>query len=136
MFKQLKSSFIQTTLGSTIWITLLATLIFNNKEVPFTFFWHIIAIGLLFGISFGVLYPYCWKFSTFKAFTNITITTTINSLCGVLSVYLFSTEMFSRLVPFIGGIVLLTFIAHLIAFYFYSHHQNRKQAKQLNQLLS
>ena len=136
MFKQLKTSFIQTTLGSTIWITFLATLLFYDKTVPFTFIWHIIGIGLLFGLTFGVAYPYFWKYSTLKASTNIFLTTIINSVCGLLSVFIFSSEMFALVKPYIGLIVLLTLILHIIAFYFYTKYDNRKQAKQLNQLLA
>lgn len=136
MFKQLKNSFIQTTLSSVIWVTFLATLIFHNQNVPFNFFWHILAIGGLFGIVFGVLYPYLWKYATLKASVNIIISTFINSMTGFLVVYLFSPKMFLFINPYLLIFIILTFIGHLIAYYFYAKSETNKQAKELNQLLS
>ncbi|MGX7024188.1 hypothetical protein [Vagococcus hydrophili] len=136
MFKQLKQSFIQTTLGSTVWVTFLATLVFHKKMVPFNFFWHILAIGFLFGIIFGVFYPYLWQYATLKAGTNIAISTLVNVTFGCLAVYLFSPEMFSFIQPYLLLFVLLTFIGHLIAYYFYSKHETKKLANELNHLLS
>ncbi|MDT2781167.1 hypothetical protein P7H41_04260 [Vagococcus fluvialis] len=136
MYKQLKQNFIQTTLGSILWFSFLASLIFYNKTVPFNFLWHIIGIGLLFGITFGLVYPYFWKYATTGATTNIILSTIINLLCGLLGVYLFSTEMFSLITPYIWLVTLLTLIGHIIAFYFYSKHENKQQVKKLNQLLS
>ncbi len=136
MYKQLKQNFIQTTLGSILWFSFLASLIFYNKTVPFNFLWHIVGIGLLFGITFGLVYPYFWKYATTGATTNIILSTIINLLCGLLGVYLFSTEMFSLITPYIWLVTLLTLIGHIIAFYFYSKHENKQQAKKLNKLLS
>lgn len=136
MYKQLKQNFIQTTLGSILWFSFLASLIFYNKTVPFNFLWHIVGIGLLFGITFGLVYPYFWKYATTVATTNIILSTIINLLCGLLGVYLFSTEMFSLITPYIWLVTLLTLIGHIIAFYFYSKHENKQQAKKLNKLLS
>ncbi|MBO0437818.1 hypothetical protein [Vagococcus fluvialis] len=136
MYKQLKQNFIQTSLGSILWFSFLASLIFYNKTVPFNFLWHIIGIGLLFGITFGLVYPYFWKYATTGATTNIILSTIINLLCGLLGLYLFSTEMFSLITPYIWLVTLLTLIGHIIAFYFYSKHENKQQAKKLNQLLS
>ena len=136
MFKQLKTGFIQTTLGSIIWFTLLASFIFTNKDIPFNFIWHLLAISGLFGLTFGVIYPYFWKFSTLGATLNIIFSTIINVICGLLGIYLFSPEMFFLVKPYILGVIILTFVAHIIAFYFYSKHENQKEAKQLNQLLS
>lgn len=136
MFQQLKNSFIQTTLGSIIWVTFLATLLFHNQNVPFNFFWHILAIGSLFGIVFGILYPYLWKYSTLKASFNIIISTFINSVSSFLVVYLFSPEMFLSIKPYLLVFIILTFIGHLIAYYFYAKSETNKQVKELNKLLS
>ena len=135
MLKTLKNSFTQATLGSLIWITLLATL-FNFKQlVPFYYLWHIILIGVLFGLVFGVIYPYLWNYSTFKAVTNILISTVANLCCMFLAVKLYSTAMFQLVQPYWLGIALVTLEGHIVGFYFYSKYQNHQLKKDLNRLI-
>ncbi|MGO2084005.1 hypothetical protein [Vagococcus sp.] len=135
MAKTLKNSFTQAALGSTIWITLLTSVYNSNQAIPFKFIWNIIFIGLLLGLTFGVIYPYLWNYSTFKASLNIFISTIVNSICMFLTVRLYSINLFHLVQPYWIGIVLLTLVGHIIGFYFYSKYQNKQLKKELNQLI-
>lgn len=135
MLNTLKNSFTQAALGSTIWITLIASIHNFNQQIPFHFIWNMLLIGLLMGTVFGVVYPYLWNYSTFKATTNILISTTSNVVCMFLGVKLYSTDMFNSINPYWIGIILLTLIGHVIGFYFYSKHQNKKLKKELASLI-
>ncbi|MDT2813834.1 hypothetical protein [Vagococcus carniphilus] len=136
MFNSLKTNFIQATLGGTVWVTFLANLVFQKELIPFNYTWHLLAIGGLIGITFGIIYPYLWNYSTFSARLNIFLSTLINTLCGFAGVYLFSVEMFDFIKLFLIPIFVITLIGHIIGFYFYSNYQNKKQVKKLNQLIS
>lgn len=81
MTHTLKNSFNQATLGSIIWIFLLANISNLKQNIPFTFIWNLLLIGILFGLVFGIIYPYLWNYSTFKASTNILISTVANIFC-------------------------------------------------------
>lgn len=135
MLKTLKNSFTQAALGSTIWITLLASIHQMNRTIPFSYIWHILLIGLLLGVTFGVVYPYLWNYSTFKSSTNILISTVANVSCMFLGVKLYSIEMFQLVSPYWIGIILLTLVGHIIGFYFFSKHQNNQLKKELNHLI-
>ena len=133
MINELKNNFTQTTVGSIIWIAILAT-IFNFQETtPLHPIWTVIAIGCIFGFIFGVIYPFLWNYSTFKSGINIAISTVLNTIGSTLAVYLFSPTMFNFIKPYIIGIVLLTLIGHTLGFYAYSKMENRKLAAELNQ---
>ncbi|MGM0168122.1 hypothetical protein IGI39_003134 [Enterococcus sp. AZ135] len=134
MFKQLKNNFFQAAFGSLIWITFLCSITDFFSRVPFSYIWHLIGIGVLMGLVFGVIYPYLWNHSTLKASTNIIICTLVNTLCGYAGIYLYSTQMFALIRPFAIGVLVLTLILHIIAFYFYSKYDNKKMAASLNQL--
>lgn len=132
MITHLRHSFIQTTLGSIIWIFLLSTLVYRGLNIPFSYVWNLIGIGVIFGVIFGIIYPFIWNFSTFKASINILLSTIINSFGGLLVVYLFSTDMFNLIKEYTIIFILLTLVGHIMAFYFYSKYQNRKLADSLN----
>ncbi|MGY3766167.1 hypothetical protein ACWOAH_06380 [Vagococcus vulneris] len=135
MINTLKNSFTQAALGSTIWITMLATLQFHQRIVPFHFIWNILLIGLLMGLVFGVIYPYLWHYSTFKALTNIIISTCANNICMFIGLTLYSRDMLNIVMPYWIGIILLTLIGHIIGFYFYSKYKNSQLTKELNRLI-
>ncbi|MEG0256579.1 MAG: hypothetical protein RR554_11680 [Vagococcus sp.] len=135
MYQQLKNNFTHATLGTFIWIIFLSSFIFSSQNIPFNFIWHLLAISILFGVVFGVFYPFLWKYATFKAFTNILLSTLVNFLSGILSVYLFSPMMFTLITPYFLIFAMLTFLGHVIAFYIYSHFQSKKQAQEFNQYL-
>jgi len=135
MLNSLKNSFTQAALGSTIWITLLASIYNSNEQIPFHYIWNILLIGLLLGTVFGVIYPYLWNYSTFKATTNILISTIANVVCMFLGVKLYSEEMSNFIKPYWLGIILLTLIGHIIGFYFYSKYKNKKLKKELTSLI-
>ena len=132
MITHLRHSFTQATLGSIIWIFLLSTLVYRGLNIPFNYVWNLIGIGVISGVIFGIIYPFMWNFSTFKAYINILLSTIINSFGGLLVVYLFSTDMFNLIKEYAIFFILLTLIGHIIAFYFYSKYQNRKLADSLN----
>ncbi|URZ86958.1 hypothetical protein [Floricoccus penangensis] len=134
MIKELKGNFFQITSIMIIWVYFLSTFSKIGK-VDYSFFGRIILIGLLFGLTFGVIYTYLWKYSTFKAITNIIISSLVNLFCGLLSVYLFSKEMFNFIFPYIYVMVIIVFIGHIIGFYFYSKHENKVISDELNKVL-
>ncbi|WP_010176020.1 hypothetical protein [Bacillus coahuilensis] len=126
MIIHLRQSFTQAALGSIIWVFLLGTVAYNGLNIPFHYVWNLIGIGLISGIIFGIIYPYLWGYSTFKAQTNIILSTLINSFGGLLAVYLFSTDMFHFIKNYTIVFILLTLVGHIIGFYFYSKYQNKK----------
>lgn len=134
MFKQLKNNFFQAAFGSMIWITIICSLTDFFSKIPFNYVWNLIGISGMVGLVFGIIYPYLWNYSTLKASTNIILCTGINTLCAYACVYLYSTQMFDLIRPFFIGVLLLTLILHIISFYFYSKHDNKKMAATLNQL--
>ncbi|ODJ51517.1 hypothetical protein [Brochothrix thermosphacta] len=135
MTHTLKNSFNQATLGSIIWIFLLANISNLKQNIPFTFIWNLLLIGILFGLVFGIIYPYLWNYSIFKASTNILISTVANIFCVFLGVRLYSIDMFNLMKPFWIGIILLTLIVHIIGFYFYAQHKSRQLKNELNNLI-
>lgn len=134
MFKQLKNNFFQAAFGSLVWVTLLCSISDFFSVIPFYYNWHLIEISILIGILFGVIYPYLWNYSTFKASANILICTVLNTLCAFTSLYLYSSQMFNLIRPFFLIVLLVTLILHIISFYFYSKYDNEKLAADLNQL--
>ncbi|AQP53579.1 hypothetical protein CBF34_00520 [Vagococcus penaei] len=135
MMTTLKNNFMQATVGSTLWITLIISFRQLNEDIPFHFVWNILGIGLLFGLVFGIIYPYLWEYSTFKARINILISTIANVACGFLGVRLYSVEMFDFIAPYWIGVIGVTLIGHIIGFYFYSNYKNKQLKKELNQLI-
>ncbi|MCU9814527.1 hypothetical protein [Paraclostridium sp. AKS73] len=81
------------------------------------------------------MYPALWNFSSLKAFNKIAISSVINTLGGIIAVWLFSQDMFIFIKPWILEIFILTIIGHVIGFYFYSKWDNTKTSKELNNLL-
>lgn len=134
MFKQLKNNFFQAGFGSFIWITILYSLTDFSSKIPFHYIWNLVGISVLIGLLFGIVYPFLWNYSTFKASINIVICTVLNTLCAYTGVYLYSTQMFDLIRPFFIAVLLLTLILHIITFYFYSKHDNKKMAAALNNL--
>ncbi len=134
MITHLRQSFTQAAFGSILWIFLLSSFVYHGLNIPFNYVWNLIGIGIIFGIIFGVIYPYLWGYSTFKASVNIVLSTLINSLGGFLVVYLFSADMFNLIKEYALFIILLTLAGHIIGFYFYSKHENKKLADSLNKL--
>jgi len=135
MIKDLKNNFLQAAFGSTIWVALLATLFTYRNNVEFIHTWNLLGIGTLFGLVFGVIYPYLWNYSTFKASINILLCTILNFSCGYLCVYLFSNEMFNMVKSYSVVVLLLTLVGHILGFYFYKKYENKKLASSLNKKL-
>jgi len=134
MISKLKNQFMQTAFISTIWVLVLLTFTGIEKTVTLNYYWHIIGIGVIFGLIFGVCYPYIWHYGTWSASINVFATTALNFLGGLLVVYLFSVDMFDLILPFWWAMLLLNLGLHIIAFYFYRNQQNKRLAKDLNHL--
>ena len=134
MMTQFINNFFQTSFLTTLWVMLLITLTNFHTTISFHYVWNIVAIGVLAGITFGIIYPYVWNYSTTKAAVNIVICTTVNLSMQFLVIYLFSKEMLAVIQPYMIGIAVLTLIGHLIAFYFYKRILNKKIVDELNQL--
>ena len=84
MIKELKGNFFQITSIMIIWVYFLSA--FGKVGgSDYSFFGRIILIGLLFGFTFGIVYTYLWKYSTFTAIVNIIISTLVNLFCGLLT---------------------------------------------------
>lgn len=132
MIREFKNNFMQVSFVTTIWILFLSTVFIPNRPITLLDVWRLVGIAMLFGLTFGIVYPYLWNYSTFKASINIAISTVINATCGITSVYLFSTEMFQIIVPFILLILLATLLGHIAGFYFYSKYENNKLTKEIN----
>lgn len=134
MCEQLKNNFFQAAFGSFIWVTFLSSLGNLHATIPFIFTWHLVGISILLGLVFGIVYPYLWNYSTFKAATNILLCTLINTICGFICIYLYSSEMFHLVKPYWTGVLVLTLVLHTICFYFYSRYDSKKLAVELNRL--
>lgn len=132
MVKELKSSFFQTSFVTTVWLTLLVSIFNRSYLLDVTAVWRLFIIGMIFGLVFGVLAPYLWEYATFSVTKNVLISTLANVLCGLSSVYIFSSEMFSRVIPWAPVILVLTLIGHILGFYFYSKYENKKLSTELN----
>lgn len=133
MIKTLWKNFLQAFTGTILWVIILITLFRGSQLVPIYYLWNVAGIGILLALTFGVLYPFLWEYSTFKASLNIVISTIFNATAGILSVFLYSRDMFDMIRPYTLFILLLTLAGHILGFYFYSNFQNKKIAKQLNQ---
>lgn len=132
MMKELKNSFMQAGFGTLLWISLLGMLFIGNQTIRVFDLWRVMGIGTIAALVFGIVYPYLWNYSTFKASTNILISTIFNVTAGFSCLYLFSPEMFKMVFPFSWAVVILTLVGHIIGFYFYSKVENKKIADELN----
>lgn len=135
MIKELRSSFFQTSFITTVWLVLLVSIFNQNYLLDVTAVWRLLLIGIIFGLVFGVLAPYLWDYATFSVTKNVLISTLANVLCGLTSIYLFSSEMFSFIIPWTPIIFMLTLIGHILGFYFYSKLENKKLSLELNEKL-
>lgn len=124
----------QISFLTIIWIMLLTSFFQSQIKISLNFFWNLIVISILVGVIFGIIYPYIWNYTTSKASTNIIVCTCINVCMQIIIVILYSQQMWLIIKPYLLGIIILTLIGHIIAFYFYKSYQNKKTARLLNQL--
>lgn len=135
MRKELKNNFMQTFGGTLVWVLFLATLFVGKQPVTMLYFWKLTGIALLCSCVFGLLYKYLWDYSTLKATGKIVVSVSATVLVMFTSVWLFSPEMFKFITPYAAAIIALTIILHVIAFYLYTNYENKKNAKELNNLM-
>lgn len=135
MVEQFKLSFFQTFSITFLWILALISIFIKDLTISVHYIWNLVAISVLCASIFGVMYPALWNFSSIKAIYKIFISSIINIIGGVCSVWLFSYAMFNLIKPWIWLMVILTLIGHIIGFYFYSKWDNQKSSNELNTLL-
>ena len=129
MMKQIRKDFNQVALMAIMWLTVVTTL--TRGEALAT--WRLISLGVLIGVVFGVIYSYLWRYSTFGAPWNVLISTISNIGFQILALRLYSTTLFDVVSPYLLGTSLLTFVMHVIIFYYYTRYQNKRLVNELNQ---
>ncbi|MBL1224335.1 hypothetical protein [Enterococcus sp. BWR-S5] len=135
MMKQLTQSFFQVFTVTFVWVTFLLTIFFGGQEVSIYYLWNLIGIAASCGVMFGVVYSALWNYLTFRPLWNILISSVLNIAFGLLAVYLFSAEMFSFILPWWPGMLVLSIALHVLAFYVYAKIDAKKSSQELNQLL-
>ncbi|MEO1814914.1 MAG: hypothetical protein ABGU93_04900 [Acetobacterium sp.] len=135
MIKDLKQSFFQVFAVTSVWVTLLLTIFFNGQTIALNYLWNLIGISTICALLFGVIYSGLWNYLTFKPITNILLTSFLNIAGGLTAVWLFSSEMFNFIAPWIPGMMILSLILHTLAFYVYAKIDAKKSAAELNDLV-
>ena len=135
MITQLRHSFFQVFTIMTLWVTLLATIFFDDLPIQMSYLWNIAGIALIAAVLFGVMYNILWNYFTLKPVWNIVISSTFNITGGMAMVWLFSVDMFQFIAPWFPGMWLLSIVLHVIAFYFYARMDSKKKAEELNNIL-
>lgn len=136
MINQLKQSFFQVFAVTFIWVAFLLTIFFGDQTFSVRYLWHLIGISASFGVMFGVVYSGLWNYLTLKPIWNILISSTMNIGFGLLAVYLFSVEMFSLILPWFPGMLTLSVVLHVLAFYVYARIDAKRSSQELNQLMN
>lgn len=134
MLKDLTGKFFQSFGGFLLWWILFVVLFGGGTTIPVPFLLNIIGVAVLSALIFAVIYPYFWNYATFIAPIKIIISTVLNLVCGLTSVYLLSSELFALIFPYFWVMFIITSIGHTIGFYFYEQYENKKLATELNQL--
>lgn len=135
MINQLKQSFFQVFTVTSLWVTLLITVFFKDQSIDMLYLWRIAGIAVISAGLFGVMYNALWNHFTLKPVWNIIISSVLNIAGGMMMVWLFSEEMFALIAPWLPGMILLSVILHIIAFYFYARIHSKKKAEELNKIL-
>lgn len=135
MSQPLKNQFFQVFSLTTIWVTLLLSLFAQPTTFGLSFVWRILGIAFIAALLFGVLYTSLWHYLTLPASANILISASINLIGGLAVIWLLSPEMFSRVLPWTFGMLLLSLIGHVLGFYVYAKKQNDRDVARLNKLL-
>ncbi|MEO2260368.1 hypothetical protein ABGV43_26055 [Paenibacillus amylolyticus] len=135
MITQLRHSFFQVFTIMTLWVTLLATIFFDDLPIQMSYLWNIAGIAFIAAVLFGMMYNILWNYFTLKPVWNIVISSTFNIAGGMAMVWLFSVDMFQFIAPWFPGMWLLSIVLHVIAFYFYARMDSKKKAEELNNIL-
>lgn len=128
MMKQIRKDFNQVTLIAIMWLTTVTILMRGESLAT----WRLVSLGVLIGVVFGVIYPYLWRYSTFGAPWNVVISTISNIGFQMVALRLYSTTLFDIVSPYLLGTSLLTFVMHVIIFYYYTRYQNKRLVNELN----
>lgn len=128
MMKQIRKDFNQVTLIAIMWLTTFTILMRGESLAT----WRLVSLGVLIGVVFGVIYPYLWRYSTFGAPWNVVISTISNIGFQMVALRLYSTTLFDVVSPYLLGTSLLTFVMHVIIFYYYTRYQNKRLVNELN----
>ncbi|RAI82467.1 hypothetical protein BFS35_001925 [Macrococcoides goetzii] len=131
MIKELTQNFFQTSFLSLIWVMVITSLSNTDNLIYYNYFWRLILISILFGLSFGVLYPYLWKYSTTKSNFNVFVCSTDNTIIILCSIYLYSADLFNQISPYLFGIIVINLILHYVIFKLYSDYLNQKYIMEI-----
>ncbi|MGL4697991.1 hypothetical protein [Enterococcus larvae] len=136
MIKQLRHSFFQVFTVTFVWVTLLLTIFFGKQTITIYYLWNLIGISASCGVMFGVVYSGLWNYLTLKPIWNVLISSVLNISFGLISVYLFSIDMFTFILPWLPGMLLLSVLLHSLVFYVYGKIDAKKQSRELNELIN
>lgn len=131
MIKELTQNFFQTSFLSLIWVMVITSLSNTDNLIYYNYFWRLILISILFGLSFGVLYPYLWKYSTTKSNFNVFVCSTDNTIIILCSIYLYSADLFNQISPYLFAIIVINLILHYVIFKLYSDYLNQKYIMEI-----
>ncbi|MFB9326816.1 hypothetical protein ACFFSY_12895 [Paenibacillus aurantiacus] len=132
MIKELRESFFQTFTLTSLWVTLLLSLFYKDQSVTTSLLWSAAGIALILAVLYGMLYNVLWNYFTLKPVWNILISSTINIAGGLICVWLFSKEMYDSVIGWWPGMLVLSFVLHTAAFYFYAKSDSKRRADELN----
>lgn len=135
MIQQLRQTFFQVFTVTSLWVTLLLTVFFKDQTISMQYLWHVAGIAAIAAVLFGVMYNALWNYFTFKPVWNILISSLLNLMGGLAMVWLFSEEMFGKILPWVPGMLILSTVLHTGAFYFYAKFDSQKKAEALNKIL-
>lgn len=131
MIKELTQNFFQTSFLSLIWVMVITSLSNTDNLIYYNYFWRLILISILFGLSFGVLYPYLWKYSTTKSNFNVFVCSTDNTIIILCSIYLYSADLFNQISPYLFAMIVINLILHYVIFKLYSDYLNQKYIMEI-----
>ncbi|WP_240839310.1 hypothetical protein [Macrococcus sp. PK] len=131
MIKELTQNFFQTSFLSLIWVMVITSMSNTDNLIYYNYFWRLILISILFGLSFGVLYPYLWKYSTTKSNFNVIVCSTDNTIIILCSIYLYSPHLFNQISPYLFALLVINLILHYVIFKLYSDYLNQKYIMEI-----
>jgi FlaA1/EpsC-like NDP-sugar epimerase len=83
MMIQLRLSFFQVFTVTSLWVTLLLTLFYNDQPIEIGYLWNIAGISAIAAVLFGVMYNVLWNYFTLKPMWNIVISSTFSITGGM-----------------------------------------------------
>lgn len=135
MLNPLKQAFFQVFTLTSLWVALLGSLFLGEQTISMTYLANFVGIGTIAGVLFGVMYNALWNHFTLKPFWNVLICSILNIAGGMAAIRLFSKVMYDTILPWLPGMIVLSVVLHILAFYFYARIEIRKRAEELNKMI-